>query len=89
MVVHPDGIDQDAMGAEELDGLTQGDSGVLSAEAHQRLDINIPTVTADLKISHAGTAYFREGSSVIQMKHGGVWDLSEGEWLRLALFAQE
>jgi hypothetical protein len=34
LVVHPDGINQDAMGAEELDGSTQGDSGVLSAEAH-------------------------------------------------------
>ena len=53
------------MGAEELDGSPQGDSGVFSAEAHQRLDIDISTVAADLKISRAGTAYFREGSSII------------------------
>ena len=77
------------MGAEELDGSTQGDSGVFGAEAHQRLDIDISTVAADLKISRAGTAYFREGSSIIQMEHGGVWDISEGEWLRFALLAQE
>ena len=82
LVVHSDGVDKDTMGAEELDGSTQGDSGVLGAEAHQRLDIDISTMAADLKISRAGTAYFREGSSIIQMEHGGVWDISEGGYLR-------
>jgi hypothetical protein len=76
------------MGSEEFDGSTQGDSGVLSAEAHQRMDINISTVAAYLKISCAGTANFREGTSVIQMEHGRARGVFEGEGLCLTSLAQ-
>jgi hypothetical protein len=67
------------MSQEELDSPSQSNRCVFGAKAHQRLEVDIPAISAHLEVACARRADFRQGPRIVQMKNGGSRDVLRSE----------
>ena len=79
LIVHADGINEDALSSPKQNSLRQGRGGCFVAEVRHGLDVNVSSPACDHEHARAVRPHFRKCACVIQMDSGCFRHIGEVE----------